>query len=327
MFLVLNHSYTSFRKKTTVFFKKMAFLFKDKKYLTRACKSAKIRKTGKGLKMNSQLAKRIISSFVLAPMVVAIVWFGKPIYENFSIPAYSILLAVLGTGLCWEWEHMISRNITINALLMTLSVCLCAFLTPDNPSFALWVVGLSTAFIFWKSRFNIALAFGVPYICLPVVSLSYLYFIEGSISRDIVLWLFFVVWATDIGAYLVGTTVRGPKICPRISPNKTWSGLIGGVGFAMLVAFLFALWMGNDPQEGSVNIPWRILLTISAGILAVVSQVGDFFESFIKRQLDLKDSSNLIPGHGGLFDRVDGLLFAAMGLALFVLCFTQGWFS
>ena len=276
--------------------------------------------------MHSQLFKRFLSSFILAPLVVAIVWFGKPIYENFSIPAYSILLAVLGTGLCWEWERMISRNITINALLMTLSVCLCAFLTPDNPSFALWVVGVSAVFIFWKSRFNIALAFGVPYICLPIISLSYLYFLEGNISRDLVLWLFFVVWATDTGAYFVGTTVKGPKICPRISPNKTWAGLIGGAGFAMLVAFIFALYLEGQAQEGAADFHWRSLLTISAGGLAIVSQMGDFFESFIKRQLNLKDSSNLIPGHGGLFDRVDGLLFAAMGLALLVLCF-QRWLA
>lgn len=278
--------------------------------------------------MSSQIIKRVISSFIMAPMVILTIWYGKPVYENFSIPVYTIFLALLGTGLCWEWERMILKNTTINTALMTMFVCLCAFIAPDNPTFALWVVLFGALFLFWKSKYNVSLAFGVFYICLPIIALSYLYFVEGMISRELVLWLFFVVWATDIGAYFVGSSLKGPKILPRVSPKKTWSGLFGGVGFAMLVAYVFSIYLQNKgySSEGGTSFLTKMLV-VSAGGLAVVSQMGDFFESYIKRKLGLKDSSNLIPGHGGLFDRVDGLLFASVALSLIVFFVNQGWFQ
>ncbi len=139
------------------------------------------------------------------------------------------------------------------------------------------------------------------------------------------------VIATDIGAYFAGRTFGGPKIAPAISPSKTWSGLFGGMAGAALVLVAAALTIayavsglgGTAPSLGALD--WGHLamplgLTVLAGAaLAIVAQAGDFFESWMKRRAGVKDSGSLIPGHGGLFDRVDGLLAVLFiaGLLLF----------
>ena len=116
-----------------------------------------------------------------------------------------------------------------------------------------------------------------------------------------VIWLLMVIWATDICAYLVGRTVGGPKLAPRISPGKTWSGLLGGVAGASLLGGFAAQALGAGYWFAAAV----------GGCLAVIGQVGDLFESALKRRAGVKDSGHLIPGHGGLLDRIDGLVFAA----------------
>jgi phosphatidate cytidylyltransferase len=122
-----------------------------------------------------------------------------------------------------------------------------------------------------------------------------------------------LVVATDVGAYFAGRTVGGPKIAPRISPSKTWAGLFGGMALAT-IAGLAALHFLSDFSTESVT----FVDGISFALLAVVAQVGDFFESWMKRKAGVKDSSNLIPGHGGLFDRFDGLLAVVFVVGLFL---------
>ena len=121
------------------------------------------------------------------------------------------------------------------------------------------------------------------------------------------LLVFAVVWASDIGGYFAGKSIGGPKLAPRISPNKTWAGALGGFGLSLLVAVGFSL-----AGQG------RLLpLLALAAMLSVVSQLGDLFESAIKRHFGVKDSSHIIPGHGGLLDRLDGFV-AAIALAALV---------
>jgi phosphatidate cytidylyltransferase len=124
------------------------------------------------------------------------------------------------------------------------------------------------------------------------------------------LWLLAVVWATDIGAYAVGRGVGGPRLAPRWSPRKTWSGLAGGTVCAALAGGLTALALGVSPA-----LP---LVLTSAG-LAIVAQFGDLAESLAKRRFGVKDSSGLIPGHGGLLDRLDGLLAVIPAVTLMTL--------
>src|SRR5262249_5983935 len=121
------------------------------------------------------------------------------------------------------------------------------------------------------------------------------------------IFLFAVVWGTDILAYFVGRAVGGPKLAPWISPKKTWSGAIGGVAAAIAAAIAVAF------AGGLSNMAAVALL---AAALSIVSQAGDLFESALKRRFDVKDSSQLIPGHGGLMDRLDGFLTAAVAATL-----------
>jgi phosphatidate cytidylyltransferase len=130
---------------------------------------------------------------------------------------------------------------------------------------------------------------------------------QGGLAA--ILWLMASVWATDTGAYFAGRLIGGPKLAPRLSPNKTWAGLTGAMVAAALVGWAAALLVPQGP-------PARVLAAAGAG-LAIVAQAGDLLESWIKRHFGAKDSSRLIPGHGGLFDRVDGLLTAAVALAAF----------
>jgi len=119
----------------------------------------------------------------------------------------------------------------------------------------------------------------------------------------LVLAFFAVIWATDIGAYLVGRTLGGPKLAPAISPNKTWSGAFGGLLCGSIAGFAVARAM--DLPHATV------IVILMGGVISVVSQIGDLFESWWKRHFGVKDSGNLIPGHGGILDRIDGVLLAS----------------
>lgn len=118
----------------------------------------------------------------------------------------------------------------------------------------------------------------------------------------ILIWLCLVVWGTDVGAYFAGRTIGGAKLAPRFSPNKTWSGAIGGVilgGFASLLMLYYA------------SIPLTLWVILGTICTSIISQIGDLYESSVKRRFNVKDSSHLIPGHGGVMDRLDGFIFAA----------------
>ena len=147
---------------------------------------------------------------------------------------------------------------------------------------------------------------GAIYIGLAVFGLT-------QMPIQVVLGIVAVVIATDTGAYFSGRAIGGPKIAPSISPSKTWAGLIGGMTAAGLVSFAFFY---SNVGDGAFSLMGAVALLIGA-MLAVVAQTGDFFESWLKRRAGVKDSSNLIPGHGGVFDRFDGLLpvsIASIGL-------------
>ena len=183
---------------------------------------------------------------------------------------FGVLAIAVGFGVYWEWCRLVSK-FAKGALARTA-----------------WVL------------------FGLAYIGIAVAALITL---RMSDLQPALLMIGIVI-AVDIGAYFFGRTIGGPKIAPKISPSKTWAGLLGGVtGAAMILA-------ANDvlsPLQFSVfhQVGWPtalLLLAATAAIFAVVAQAGDFFESWMKRRAGVKDSGSLIPGHGGLFDRVDGLV-------------------
>lgn len=135
-------------------------------------------------------------------------------------------------------------------------------------------------------------------------------------GRADVLFLLLVVWAGDIGAYLVGRWIGGPRLAPRISPGKTWSGSLGGLVAAVAVGLLAAHFLTSGAEASHV--------ALVAALLGVVAQAGDLLESYVKRRLEVKDSGHLIPGHGGLFDRLDGVMAAAPVAALLALALGRG---
>jgi phosphatidate cytidylyltransferase len=171
-----------------------------------------------------------------------------------------------------------------------------------------WTRMLSSWGVSWK-------VYGFFYCLLPAISLLWIreqaeYAGVGR-GPDLLIWVFLVVWATDIGAYFAGRAIGGPKLAPSISPNKTIAGLVGGVASAAVLA---GVWVDI------AKLP-AVLLWLSP-VFAVAAQMGDLFESGLKRRAGVKDSGTWLPGHGGLLDRLDGLVPVAMLTAGFMLV---GW--
>ena len=257
-------------------------------------------------KTNNSWLKRVAASLVMLPVAVGALWFGYPFVD--------VLALFVGTLLCFEWASMVQgRNFCtyMGAYLFALAVCLFVF----DVVIDLSVLVAVSAFVWFKAKgeeHRYLITLGVPYISVGIASLLWLYhdvFSYPPYNFYMTLWFFVMVWAMDIGGLFVGTTVKGPKLAPKISPNKTWSGLFGGLLLAAAASYAY-FWafslMGIMQTDFSVQCFFAIL----GVIIAFISQIGDLVESAIKRRLGLKDSSHIIPGHGGVFDRIDGLIFA-----------------
>ncbi len=238
--------------------------------------------------------KRLATAIVLVPVAVGCVLKGYP---------WIYILALLGAALLsWEWSDMVKNKKP--------SVYACAYLFVASIALLLasfWagviVLVLATVTVFLKAKeedHRWLLTLGVPYIAIGLGSVLAIYSTYGS---QIVLWYLCVIWGVDIGGYMFGCTIKGPKLAPKISPNKTWAGLIGGMVLSVLISWAVCWY-----YEAGI---YTHIYSVLAAVLAVVAQIGDLIESSIKRYLGVKDSSNLIPGHGGIFDRIDGLIFAA----------------
>lgn len=249
------------------------------------------------------LRQRILSALVMAPLALGAVWAGSPVFN--------VLVACAAAVMAWEWDRICRGRFSNSGKIAACAVFAAGLLGGYAPVAALGVVwcGMLAAAAFSRSGW---LAMGALYIGVPVVALSW---VREAGGLTTLLWLLAIVWATDIGAYAAGRTIGGPKLAPRISPNKTWAGLIGGVTAAVLVGDL-VLWITDIPHVG--------VLSLFSAVLAAVSQIGDLFESSVKRRFQVKDSSNIIPGHGGVLDRVDGLIAAAPLVALAVLAMDGG---
>jgi phosphatidate cytidylyltransferase len=254
------------------------------------------------------LRLRVVSALVLAPPALAAVWFGG---------IWLGLLTLAAAGLmAWEWSRLCNEGrlgteggvVIASVLLAVLAAAAGRF----GAALAVAVVGAVAAFLLCRRLSRPSprlLAVGTLYVGLPCIALLWLA-ASPSDGRATLLWVLALVWATDTGAYAFGRTFGGPKLAPRVSPKKTWSGLLGGVLCAAL-AGLAAAFVAGAPA------PFVVLL-VSAG-LAVVEQFGDLAESAVKRRFGAKDAGTLIPGHGGLLDRLDGLLAVAPAVALLSL--------
>ena len=151
---------------------------------------------------------------------------------------------------------------------------------------------------------RLAMISGFLYVAIPAFALLSI----AWVWMAIVLWVLVVTWATDIMAYFAGRSIGGPKLAPRISPNKTWAGLIGGMVGAGLFGGVVASWFEMEP-----------LFLWAGAPMGLIAQAGDLYESWVKRRAGVKDSGSLLPGHGGVLDRLDGLLAVALATALLMM--------
>lgn len=254
----------------------------------------------------SSLQTRIMSAIVLAPVAVAAVYFGDAVF--------AVFLAIATMAMTYEWcAASFKKNASSYMFLIGLWLLFAIYLGyDDNLTYAFVSVLICSVGIIaltwfrkeereWKGAFFGPIYIGVPVLCLMAIRDT------EDLGIMLTLSLFFIVWATDTGAYFAGRSIGGPKIAPSISPNKTWAGLIGGMicsGLTAVLANQFLLHMDISP----------VILFVFGAVLAVLAQAGDFFESGWKRHFDIKDASNIIPGHGGVLDRLDGVLFVAPAL-------------
>ena len=244
------------------------------------------------------LRTRLLSVLVLGPVVLGCIWAGGSWFLG--------MMALTLAGLAWEWVR-ISGGLALGAagLAMPAIILLAAGLAGWGLPWLGVGLLLPGAWLLWRlagalpHRF---LALGVVYLGLFGVAFITLR-LDPEAGRANVFFLMLLVWASDSAAYVAGRALGGPKLWPAISPGKTWSGALGGLLGAMLVGGLAAILVA--PAASPL---WAALV---AGVLGVVSQAGDLLESGIKRRFGVKDSSHLIPGHGGLLDRLDGFLAAA----------------
>jgi phosphatidate cytidylyltransferase len=261
------------------------------------------------------LTLRLISAAVLIPIVVAAVYAGYP--------AWDLLVVLFGAVMAWEWSNIVSRGrivltgkrmIAIGAqVFLTLAVLLAASfpaethaLIGERDRMMLTVVAtwFAASLVLYR-RASLWLILGYVYVVVPCVAIM-MFRADPAVGLQQILWIVALVIAADTGAYIAGRSIGGPKLAPRISPNKTWAGLGGAVVSAAVVGAVTAV---------ALDRPSVWALTAVSGGLGIVAQAGDLAESAFKRHFGVKDASNIIPGHGGALDRVDGLIAVAAAVA------------
>jgi phosphatidate cytidylyltransferase len=252
------------------------------------------------------LLMRVIAALVLAPIAISIAYTGGWLW--------TVLVTVAAIGLYLEWLAIVGaarqmRVVAPGVVGLALAGCCLAFGQVDASLVPL-VLGLAGVALFSPERRGWTTA-GFGYAAAAQVA-SVLVRLDQFWGFVALILILLVVWVTDIGGYFAGRGIGGPKLWPRVSPRKTWAGAVGGFAASLVVAAGFAVF--GLARTGP-------LLVLGAA-LSIVSQLGDLFESAVKRRFDVKDSSQIIPGHGGLLDRLDGFV-AAVVLAA-ILGFLRG---
>jgi phosphatidate cytidylyltransferase len=264
----------------------------------------------------NDLRKRVLSAAIMAPVALACIWLG-------ALP-WTLLIALAAAGLGVEWVHLCGGRVRAPAgVAVPASVLLAgAMAVAGEAGTGVALLGAAALLVWALARSDpraARLAAGIPYLGLAAIALIWLRR-DATVGGPNVLFLVLVVWASDIGAYLLGRWIGGPKLAVRISPTKTWAGAAGGLLAAVAAGFATARLIGGD--LGAAAGLWHTAC-VAAG-LGLMAQAGDLVESAIKRRFGVKDSGRLIPGHGGLLDRLDGLLTAAPAAAVLALALGRG---
>lgn len=248
--------------------------------------------------MTPELLQRTISGIILIAIAVAALWFGGIALWGLATAAALIMMGEWA-GLTEAAQH---KKLAQYALCIPL-----ALLSPLAAGPGALVAGAFVAVLLalLVATRNGWLAAGALYVGLPIMALLWMREQENGLL--LAFWGLSLVWATDIGAYFAGRGFGGPKIAPSISPNKTWAGLFGGMLGALLLGWALTTYE---------DLPFQLAMV--SPLFAVLAQVGDFFESWLKRRAGVKDSGTLLPGHGGALDRLDGVVTSLPVAAFFI---------
>lgn len=255
-------------------------------------------------KINNNLMQRLITGSIMACAALLLVYLGNIYFMGLALS--------MGAFIFIEYQAITSQYYSQKARgLSTIFYIIFTIISVIYfSSYLLLMLFLFTAILGlvsiqdsgYKSisKDNFWVPLGFIYSTLPVFALIYL----RNTSFFDVIYLFLLVWGTDIGGYFCGKFIGGAKLAPKISPKKTVSGAVGGIIVALFFVTIF------------LDMNWKIfVITI---LLSVISQIGDLAESFLKRKFGVKDSGNILPGHGGVMDRVDGLIFVSISLLILV---------
>jgi phosphatidate cytidylyltransferase len=246
----------------------------------------------------SNLQKRLLSAIVMIAVAVVLTWVG-----GFG---FGLLASAIGLGILFEWHFMSRERMTeltggLSWAVLIAALLVLLFTQHVLTMFFILFAGAAVIAFLGGRQFGYWPAAGLLYAGFPAISLTLLRGDTGD-GFGAILFLFAVVWATDIFAYFNGRALGGPKLAPRFSPNKTWSGAIGGTAAGVAAGVACASFI---TPGGGIALPFIALL------ISITAQLGDLGESWMKRKFGAKDSGTLIPGHGGVMDRVDGLVAAA----------------
>ena len=264
----------------------------------------------------NDLGVRVLSALVLIPCAAAAVVLGDWLFL--------LLMAVGSALLSLEWGLMSAPGASVRvggAVMFAVLAGLFAGYVDNFPA-ALLLLGFGALAAAVYARMlkvsPLDTAYGVFYVGWPCVVLMWLR--KSPDGEGWTLLLFAIAWSSDICAYLIGSLLKGPKFWPRFSPNKTWSGFVGGLVAGVAAAVVFTLYAPEVarllPFLGNLDVGLSARAAAVVGLLAALATMaGDLWESMLKRRFGVKDAGNLIPGHGGLMDRVDGMMFAVVALA------------
>ncbi|HEX8579343.1 MAG TPA: phosphatidate cytidylyltransferase [Allosphingosinicella sp.] len=273
-------------------------------------------------KKNSDLPTRFVAGVVMIAVACAAIYIGGWVFRLLVAAGAAVMLV--------EWGDMHrtgrTRSYAGAALLVVALLAVTQYLYPVGEidvidgvegifleSFdQLWigfVAMAAVALLYALVSRRLSAGWGLFYVGAPAFALLVLEWARF----DLVFWAMLVTWSTDIFAYFAGRSVGGPKLAPKISPNKTWSGLFGGMLGAAVVGGLAAYFFGLD-----------LLFMVAGAPMGILAQLGDLYESKVKRRLGVKDSGSILPGHGGVLDRVDGLLPVAIATILLLILVLRG---
>lgn len=260
-------------------------------------------------KASSNLFMRVVAALILAPLTIGVVFAGGWLWI--------LLVTIVAIGLFYEWHSIVNpkrepKSFAIGIIALEL-IGLALWLGWNGVAFAAAIIGPTLIALVSGERrwWNTT---GLIYAAAALMA-SVIVRLDGTTGFHALVFTLIVVWVTDIGGYFAGRTFGGPKLAPRISPKKTWAGAVGGLVLSIAIAF------------AASALGWgRIVPLLALAILlSIVSQLGDLFESWVKRRFGVKDSSQIIPGHGGLLDRLDGFVAAIVFAA--ILGFSRGGFD